>query len=150
MCWGCPPPNPPLSCQPALRDLLCPPQAAAHEPPRSPEVALCFANRSAALFHLGHFEVSRGSGCQPCNQSVPLCSRSGEQGKEEPKQNLRYCLTVFAQRASGRCSRKPRSDVSLVVRMRDCRSVGNRILGCISRGVAAGRGRGLSPSALPL
>ena len=26
----------------------------------------------------------------------------------------------------------------------------NNILGCINRGVAAGRGRGLSPSALPL
>lgn len=52
--WGLP--SSPPSCQPTL--LL---QAAAHEPPRSPEVALCFANRSAALFHLGHFEVSRGS-----------------------------------------------------------------------------------------
>ncbi|NXK52118.1 SMYD4 protein, partial [Chauna torquata] len=32
-------------------------QAASHELPGSPEVSLCFANRSAALFHLGHFEV---------------------------------------------------------------------------------------------
>lgn len=33
-------------------------QAASHEPPGSPEVSMCFANRSAALLHLGHFEVS--------------------------------------------------------------------------------------------
>ncbi|NXK85378.1 SMYD4 protein, partial [Formicarius rufipectus] len=32
-------------------------KAASHEPPGSPEVSICFANRSAALFHLGHFEV---------------------------------------------------------------------------------------------
>ncbi|NXT02541.1 SMYD4 protein, partial [Jacana jacana] len=32
-------------------------QAASHELPDSPEVSICFANRSAALFHLGHFEV---------------------------------------------------------------------------------------------
>uniref|UniRef100_A0A8C3UCV2 Protein-lysine N-methyltransferase SMYD4 n=1 Tax=Catharus ustulatus TaxID=91951 RepID=A0A8C3UCV2_CATUS len=32
-------------------------KAAAHELPGSPEVSVCFANRSAALLHLGHFEV---------------------------------------------------------------------------------------------
>ncbi|NXL47894.1 SMYD4 protein, partial [Podilymbus podiceps] len=32
-------------------------QAASHELPGSPEVSVCFANRSAALFHLGCFEV---------------------------------------------------------------------------------------------
>ncbi|NWY61679.1 SMYD4 protein, partial [Chionis minor] len=32
-------------------------QAASHEVPGSPEVSLCFANRSAALFRLGHLEV---------------------------------------------------------------------------------------------
>ncbi|XP_067165786.1 SET and MYND domain-containing protein 4 [Apteryx mantelli] len=32
-------------------------QAASHERPGSPELSVCFANRSAALFHLGHFKV---------------------------------------------------------------------------------------------
>ncbi|NXS26730.1 SMYD4 protein, partial [Pomatostomus ruficeps] len=32
-------------------------KVASHEPPRSAEVSVCFANRSAALFRLGHFEV---------------------------------------------------------------------------------------------
>ncbi|NXN27486.1 SMYD4 protein, partial [Nycticryphes semicollaris] len=31
-------------------------QAASHEVPDGPDVSICFANRSAALFHLGHFE----------------------------------------------------------------------------------------------
>ncbi|XP_064021965.1 SET and MYND domain-containing protein 4 [Pogoniulus pusillus] len=33
-------------------------QAASHEVPGSPDVSICFANRSAALFYLGFFEVS--------------------------------------------------------------------------------------------
>ncbi|NXY48471.1 SMYD4 protein, partial [Ceuthmochares aereus] len=32
-------------------------QAASHELPGTPEISICFANRSAAIFHLGHFEV---------------------------------------------------------------------------------------------
>ncbi|NWR78627.1 SMYD4 protein, partial [Centropus unirufus] len=32
-------------------------QAASHELPGSPDISICFANRSAALFHLGYFEV---------------------------------------------------------------------------------------------
>lgn len=41
------------------------PQAASHELPGSPEVSLCFANRSAALFHLECFEVNCGGETGP-------------------------------------------------------------------------------------
>lgn len=50
-----------------MRDSVALPslQAASHELPGSPEVSVCFANRSAALFHLGHFEVSGGGAAGP-------------------------------------------------------------------------------------
>ncbi|XP_040506012.1 SET and MYND domain-containing protein 4 isoform X1 [Gallus gallus] len=56
-------------------------QAAAHEPPRSPEVALCFANRSAALFHLGHFEV--------CLEDIARAESHGYPDRLLPKVLLR-------------------------------------------------------------
>ncbi|XP_042735615.1 SET and MYND domain-containing protein 4 isoform X3 [Lagopus leucura] len=56
-------------------------QAAAHEPPRSPEVALCFANRSAALFHLGRFEV--------CLEDIARAESHGYPDRLLPKVLLR-------------------------------------------------------------
>lgn len=56
------------------------PQAASHEPPGSPEVSVCFANRSAALFHLRCFEVSgggtRGSPVSSCPRQASGCPRA--------------------------------------------------------------------------
>lgn len=78
------------------------PQAASHELPGSPEVSVCFANRSAALFHLGHFEVSGDgvagtpppSSCTP--RGWPEGSRGGDWGEEEPSRQMRCYCRVFA------------------------------------------------------
>uniref|UniRef100_A0A8C2TGC6 Protein-lysine N-methyltransferase SMYD4 n=1 Tax=Coturnix japonica TaxID=93934 RepID=A0A8C2TGC6_COTJA len=56
-------------------------QAAAFEPPHSPEVALCFANRSAALFHLGYFEV--------CLEDIARAESHGYPNRLLPKVLLR-------------------------------------------------------------
>ncbi|XP_065587938.1 SET and MYND domain-containing protein 4 [Cyrtonyx montezumae] len=56
-------------------------QAAAHEQPRSPGVALCFANRSAALFQLGCFEV--------CLEDIARAESHGYPDRLLPKVLLR-------------------------------------------------------------
>ncbi|NXC49456.1 SMYD4 protein, partial [Penelope pileata] len=66
-------------------------QAAAHELPGSPEVSLCFANRSAALFHLGHFEV--------CLEDIARAQSHGYPDRLLPKVLLRKaeCLLCLGR-----------------------------------------------------
>ncbi|NXX21569.1 SMYD4 protein, partial [Podargus strigoides] len=66
-------------------------RAAAHELPGSPEVSLCFANRSAALFHLGHFEV--------CLEDIARAESHGYPGRLLPKVLLRKaeCLLCLGR-----------------------------------------------------
>ncbi|KAM6373081.1 SET and MYND domain-containing protein 4 isoform 2-T2 [Pluvialis apricaria] len=56
-------------------------QAASHEQPGSPEVSVCFANRSAALFHLGHLEV--------CLEDIARAESHGYPDRLLPKVLLR-------------------------------------------------------------
>ncbi|NWI62239.1 SMYD4 protein, partial [Todus mexicanus] len=56
-------------------------QAASHEQPGSPEVSVCFANRSAALFHLGLFEV--------CLEDIARAESHGYPDRLLPKVLLR-------------------------------------------------------------
>ncbi|XP_075575872.1 protein-lysine N-methyltransferase SMYD4 [Pelecanus crispus] len=56
-------------------------QAASHELPGSPEVSVCFANRSAALFHLGRFEV--------CLEDIARAESHGYPDRLLPKVLLR-------------------------------------------------------------
>ncbi|XP_023795285.1 SET and MYND domain-containing protein 4, partial [Cyanistes caeruleus] len=56
-------------------------KAASHELPGSPEVSVCFANRSAALFHLGHFEV--------CLEDIARAESHGYPDRLLPKVLLR-------------------------------------------------------------
>ncbi|KAM9176800.1 SET and MYND domain-containing protein 4 [Mergus octosetaceus] len=66
-------------------------QAASHELPGSPEVSLCFANRSAALFHLGHFEV--------CLEDIARAQSHGYPDRLLPKVLLRKveCLLCLGR-----------------------------------------------------
>ncbi|XP_035198763.1 SET and MYND domain-containing protein 4 isoform X3 [Oxyura jamaicensis] len=70
---------------------LRPPQAASHELPGSPEVSLCFANRSAALFHLGHFEA--------CLEDIARAQSHGYPDRLLPKVLLRKveCLLCLGR-----------------------------------------------------
>ncbi|XP_010283850.1 PREDICTED: SET and MYND domain-containing protein 4, partial [Phaethon lepturus] len=67
------------------------PQAASHELPGSPEVSICFANRSAALFHLGHFEV--------CLEDIARAESHGYPDRLLPKVLLRKaeCLLCLGR-----------------------------------------------------
>uniref|UniRef100_U3JVT0 Protein-lysine N-methyltransferase SMYD4 n=1 Tax=Ficedula albicollis TaxID=59894 RepID=U3JVT0_FICAL len=56
-------------------------QAASHQLPGSPEVSVCFANRSAALLHLGHFEA--------CLEDIARAERHGYPDRLLPKVLLR-------------------------------------------------------------
>ncbi|KAM6049438.1 SET and MYND domain-containing protein 4 [Chlamydotis macqueenii] len=56
-------------------------QAASHEFPGSPEVSVCFANRSAALFHLGHLEA--------CLEDIARAESHGYPDRLLPKVLLR-------------------------------------------------------------
>ncbi|NXS58929.1 SMYD4 protein, partial [Brachypteracias leptosomus] len=66
-------------------------QAASHEPPGSPEVSVCFANRSAALFHLGRFEV--------CLEDIARAESHGYPDRLLPKVLLRKveCLLCLGR-----------------------------------------------------
>ncbi|XP_035198762.1 SET and MYND domain-containing protein 4 isoform X2 [Oxyura jamaicensis] len=66
-------------------------QAASHELPGSPEVSLCFANRSAALFHLGHFEA--------CLEDIARAQSHGYPDRLLPKVLLRKveCLLCLGR-----------------------------------------------------
>ncbi|KAF1488505.1 SET and MYND domain-containing protein 4, partial [Eudyptula minor novaehollandiae] len=66
-------------------------QAASHELPGSPEVSVCFANRSAALFHLGHFEV--------CLEDIARAESHGYPDRLLPKILLRKaeCLLCLGR-----------------------------------------------------
>ncbi|NWW76537.1 SMYD4 protein, partial [Climacteris rufus] len=66
-------------------------KAASHEPPGSPEVSVCFANRSAALFHLGHFEV--------CLEDIARAEGHGYPDRLLPKVLLRRaeCLLCLGR-----------------------------------------------------
>ncbi|NWI96286.1 SMYD4 protein, partial [Pitta sordida] len=66
-------------------------KAASHEPPGSPEVSICFANRSAALFHLGHFEV--------CLEDIARAESHGYPDRLLPKVLLRKveCLLCLGR-----------------------------------------------------
>ncbi|NXL92551.1 SMYD4 protein, partial [Alectura lathami] len=66
-------------------------QAASHELPGSPEVSLCFANRSAALFHLGSFEV--------CLEDIARAQSHGYPDRLLPKVLLRKaeCLLCLGR-----------------------------------------------------
>ncbi|NXD82777.1 SMYD4 protein, partial [Halcyon senegalensis] len=66
-------------------------QAASHEVPGSPEVSVCFANRSAALFHLGCFEV--------CLEDIARAESHGYPDKLLPKVLLRKaeCLLCLGR-----------------------------------------------------
>uniref|UniRef100_A0A8C6IYT1 Protein-lysine N-methyltransferase SMYD4 n=1 Tax=Melopsittacus undulatus TaxID=13146 RepID=A0A8C6IYT1_MELUD len=63
-------------------------QAASHELPGSPEVSLCFANRSAALFHLGCFEV--------CLEDIARAESHGYPDRLLPKVLLRKAECLLA------------------------------------------------------
>ncbi|XP_009073058.1 PREDICTED: SET and MYND domain-containing protein 4, partial [Acanthisitta chloris] len=65
--------------------------AASHEPRGSPEVSVCFANRSAALFHLGHLEV--------CLEDISRAESHGYPDKLLPKVLLRKaeCLLCLGR-----------------------------------------------------
>ncbi|NXN41502.1 SMYD4 protein, partial [Rhinoptilus africanus] len=67
------------------------PQAASHEFPDSPEVSVCFANRSAALFHLGRFEV--------CLEDIARAESHGYPDRLLPKVLLRKaeCLLCLGR-----------------------------------------------------
>ncbi|NXW85576.1 SMYD4 protein, partial [Alopecoenas beccarii] len=66
-------------------------QAASHELPGSPDVSVCFANRSAALFHLGHFEV--------CLEDIARAESHGYPDRLLPKVLLRKaeCLLCLGR-----------------------------------------------------
>ncbi|XP_071621722.1 SET and MYND domain-containing protein 4 isoform X1 [Heliangelus exortis] len=66
-------------------------QAAAHELHGSPEVSVCFANRSAALFHLGYFEV--------CLEDIARAESHGYPDRLLPKVLLRKaeCLLCLGR-----------------------------------------------------
>ncbi|NXA35350.1 SMYD4 protein, partial [Eudromia elegans] len=66
-------------------------QAASFECPDSPDVSLCFANRSAALFHLGHFEA--------CLEDIARAQGHGYPDKLLPKVLLRKaeCLLCLGR-----------------------------------------------------
>ncbi|KAJ7397023.1 SET and MYND domain-containing protein 4 [Pitangus sulphuratus] len=66
-------------------------KAASHEPPGSPEVSVCFANRSAALFHLEHFEV--------CLEDIARAESYGYPDRLLPKVLLRKaeCLLCLGR-----------------------------------------------------
>ncbi|NWW16637.1 SMYD4 protein, partial [Falcunculus frontatus] len=66
-------------------------KAVSHEPPGSPEVSLCFANRSAALLHLGHFEV--------CLEDIARAESHGYPDRLLPKVLLRKaeCLLCLGR-----------------------------------------------------
>ncbi|NXX73162.1 SMYD4 protein, partial [Spizella passerina] len=66
-------------------------QAASHELPGSPEVSVCFANRSAALLHLGHFEV--------CLEDIARAESHGYPDRLLPKVLLRKaeCLLCLGR-----------------------------------------------------
>ncbi|NXN56284.1 SMYD4 protein, partial [Rynchops niger] len=66
-------------------------QAASHELPGSPEVSVCFANRSAALFHLGRFEV--------CLEDIARAESHGYPDRLLPKVLLRKaeCLLCLGR-----------------------------------------------------
>uniref|UniRef100_A0A8C0B6I5 Protein-lysine N-methyltransferase SMYD4 n=1 Tax=Buteo japonicus TaxID=224669 RepID=A0A8C0B6I5_9AVES len=67
------------------------PQAASHEPHGSPEVSVCFANRSAALFHLRCFEV--------CLEDIARAESHGYPDRLLPKVLLRKaeCLLCLGR-----------------------------------------------------
>ncbi|NWW93183.1 SMYD4 protein, partial [Rhynochetos jubatus] len=66
-------------------------QAASHELPGSPEVSICFANRSAALFRLGHLEV--------CLEDIARAESHGYPDELLPKVLLRKaeCLLCLGR-----------------------------------------------------
>ncbi|NXV22182.1 SMYD4 protein, partial [Cepphus grylle] len=66
-------------------------QAVSHELPDSPEVSVCFANRSAALFHLGCFEV--------CLEDIARAESHGYPDRLLPKVLLRKaeCLLCLGR-----------------------------------------------------
>ncbi|NXG04129.1 SMYD4 protein, partial [Sakesphorus luctuosus] len=66
-------------------------KAASHEPPGSPELSICFANRSATLFHLGHFEV--------CLEDIARAESHGYPDRLLPKVLLRKaeCLLCLGR-----------------------------------------------------
>ncbi|NXE87311.1 SMYD4 protein, partial [Menura novaehollandiae] len=66
-------------------------KAASHELPGSPEMSVCFANRSAALFHLGHFEV--------CLEDIARAESHGYPARLLPKVLLRKaeCLLCLGR-----------------------------------------------------
>ncbi|NXI04888.1 SMYD4 protein, partial [Pachycephala philippinensis] len=66
-------------------------KAVSHEPPGSPEVSVCFANRSAALLHLGHFEV--------CLEDIARAESHGYPDRLLPKILLRKaeCLLCLGR-----------------------------------------------------
>ncbi|NWV65813.1 SMYD4 protein, partial [Malurus elegans] len=66
-------------------------KAASHELPGSPEVSVCFANRSAALFHLGHYEV--------CLEDIARAESHGYPDRLLPKVLLRKaeCLLCLGR-----------------------------------------------------
>ncbi|NXH31530.1 SMYD4 protein, partial [Myiagra hebetior] len=66
-------------------------KVASHEPPGSPEVSVCFANRSAALLHLGHFEV--------CLEDIARAESHGYPDRLLPKVLLRKaeCLLCLGR-----------------------------------------------------
>ncbi|XP_054250271.1 SET and MYND domain-containing protein 4 [Indicator indicator] len=66
-------------------------QAASHEVPGSPDLAICFANRSAALFHLGCFEV--------CLEDIVRAESHGYPDRLLPKVLLRKveCLLCLGR-----------------------------------------------------
>ncbi|XP_069730448.1 SET and MYND domain-containing protein 4 [Phaenicophaeus curvirostris] len=66
-------------------------QAASHELPGTPEISICFANRSAALFHLGYFEV--------CLEDIARAESHGYPDRLLPKVLLRKaeCLLCLGR-----------------------------------------------------
>ncbi|NXU83335.1 SMYD4 protein, partial [Xiphorhynchus elegans] len=66
-------------------------KAASHEPSGSSEVSICFANRSAALFHLGHFKV--------CLEDIARAESHGYPDRLLPKVLLRKaeCLLCLGR-----------------------------------------------------
>ncbi|NWI25004.1 SMYD4 protein, partial [Sula dactylatra] len=70
---------------------LSSPQAVSHELPGSPEASICFANRSAALFHLGCFEV--------CLEDIARAESHGYPDRLLPKVLLRKaeCLLCLGR-----------------------------------------------------
>ncbi|NXL20869.1 SMYD4 protein, partial [Setophaga kirtlandii] len=66
-------------------------KVASHELPGSPEVSVCFANRSATLLHLGHFEV--------CLEDIARAESHGYPDRLLPKVLLRKaeCLLCLGR-----------------------------------------------------